>query len=122
MARILVVDDEIEIRQLLRQLLEREGYEVIEAPDGDVAVRLFRENPADLVITDIIMPEKEGIKTIFELRHDYPGVKIIAISGGSRVEPQAYLDTAEAFGAIRSFVKPFSTREMIEAVRELLAQ
>ncbi len=121
MARILVVDDEIEIRHLLRQMLEREGYEVSEAPDGEVAVRLFRADPFDLVITDIIMPEKEGIKTIFELRHDYPNVKIIAISGGSRVEPQAYLDTAEAFGAVRSFVKPFSTLEMIQTVRELLS-
>ena len=121
MHRILVVDDEKQIRELLRQLLEGQGYEVVEAPDGVIALQLFRENPADLVITDIIMPEKEGIRTIFDLKNDYPDVKIIAISGGSRVEPQAYLETAEAFGAIKTFSKPFNTKELLKAVKELLA-
>ena len=68
MTRILIIDDEAPVRDLLRQMLEKEGYEVVEAREGDIGIRLFRENPADLIITDILMPEKEGIETILELR------------------------------------------------------
>lgn len=121
MASILIIDDNSEIRRLLKRLLERHGYEVVEAPDGLVGTRLFREKPADLVITDIIMPEQEGIETIMELRRDFPDVKIIAISGGGKaMKGGDTLHVAKALGAKRTFVKPLKMKDMVEAVRELL--
>jgi CheY-like chemotaxis protein len=120
MARILVIDDEQEMRDLLRWMLEREGYEVVTAEDGKEGLRLYRENLADLIITDLIMPEMEGIETILALKHDFPGVKVIAMSGGGHVGPDPYLKIAEGVGAIRVFAKPFSREELLEAVRETL--
>lgn len=120
--RILVVDDEDQIRAMLRQVLERAGYAVIDAPNGRVALRLFREDPADLIITDLIMPEKEGIETIRELRKEFPEVKIIAISGGGQVSPEAYLDVAEGLGAHRTFAKPIAHQELLGAVAELVGK
>ena len=84
MARILIIDDEEKFRKMLRQMLERAGHEVVEAPDGKEGVKLYREKLTDLIITDIFMPEKEGIQTIKELKRDFPEAKIIAISGGGR--------------------------------------
>jgi CheY-like chemotaxis protein len=79
--RILVVDDEDQMRTMIRQMLEKSGYEVTEARNGREAICRYRERPSDVVITDLIMPEKEGIETIMEFRHEHPDVKIIAISG-----------------------------------------
>lgn len=120
MKRILVIDDDVVFRQMLRKVLERAGYETTEAADGKEGIELFREAPADLVITDIIMPEQEGIETIQELKRDFPGVKIIAVSGGGRLDPKEYLKTAEQFGAVRTFNKPFDREEFLDAIRELL--
>jgi DNA-binding response OmpR family regulator len=122
MARILIVDDDIQVRKMLCKALERAGYETVAAPDGKVAMRLFRENPADLVITDLIMPEKEGIETIMELRRDFPQVKIIAISGGGIIEAEKYLYIAEKSGAQLTLAKPFTLRELLEAVQSLLEE
>jgi CheY-like chemotaxis protein len=105
---------------MLRQMLERAGYEVVEAPDGRAGVRLYRQEKADLIITDLIMPEKEGIETITELRRDFPDVKIIAISGGGRIAPEVYLRMARSLGALRTFTKPIERKEIIETVQELL--
>jgi len=118
--RILVMDDDVTFRKMLRKILEREGYETIEATDGKEGMRLFRAAPADLVITDILMPEQEGIETIQELKRDFAGVKIIAISGGGRLDPEEYLRTAEQFGAARTLSKPFDREELLGAIRELL--
>ena len=121
MKRILVIDDDVQVRQMLRQMLEREGYEVVDAPDGKEGIRLYRDEPADLIITDIIMPEKEGIGTIFELRRDFPDVKIIAISGGGRlVNKNDCLELCRAKG-IPTFSKPFDRKELLEAIQKLLA-
>ncbi len=87
MPRILVIEDEIQVRRLTRQMLELEGFEVLEAGDGDTGLQMFAENSIDLVITDIIMPGKEGIETILELKQKRPDIKIIAISGGGRIGP-----------------------------------
>ena len=107
MARILIIDDEVQILNMLRQMLEGEGYEVIDAPNGKEGIRRYRENPADLIITDILMPEKEGIETIQELKRDFPDIKIIAMSGGGRLDPKQYLSMAKSFGAQYTFTKDF---------------
>ena len=120
MGRILVLDDTEVIRAMIRRWLEVEGHEVVEAPDGDAGIRLFREQPADLVITDLIMPEKDGIEVIKELHEDYPDVKIIAISAGGQLEQDLKLEQAIQFGASRTFEKTSNWREIIDVVRELL--
>jgi len=120
MSRILVIDDDDQIRAMLQQVLQREGYEVIEAADGKPGMRLFRERGAELIITDIIMPEKEGLETIMELRRDFPEVKIIAISAGGRLEPNQYLDLAKKLGAQVTLIKPFEREELLAAVHGLL--
>jgi len=120
MARILIVDDEEVIRNLLRHVLEREGYEVIEAGNGKIALQVFRQQPADLIITDIVMPEKEGLETITELRKTYPDVKIIGMSGGGRIDSKDYLMIAQRLGANRTLAKPFEWNDMLSAIKELL--
>ncbi len=119
-SRILIIDDEVQIREMLDQMLTREGYEVASAANGKVGMRLFREDPVDLIITDIIMPEKDGIEMILELRHDFSNLKIIAISGGGRLGPDGYLEMAQKLGAHKTFFKPFNRKEILDAVEELL--
>ena len=82
MPRLLIIDDERLARLTLRKILERAGHEVMEASTGNEGLAMFRAKPCDLVITDIIMPDKEGIETIIELKRDFPGVRVIAISHG----------------------------------------
>jgi CheY-like chemotaxis protein len=120
MGRILIIDDDVQILNMLRQILEREGYEVVSAINGNEGIRLYREKPTDLIITDLIMPEKDGIETIMELRRDFPDVKIIAISGGGRSHPGPYLNSAKELGAQYTFAKPVKRKELLKAVRELL--
>ena len=123
MARILLIDDDDQFRALLRKMLEKAGYDDIEeANDGRIGVKLFRQRSFDLVITDIIMPDKEGIETIIELTDDYPQIKIIAMSGGGRIGPQDYLETAKRLGASRTLAKPFNYSELIDTVHELLSE
>ncbi|MBD3237800.1 MAG: response regulator [Candidatus Eisenbacteria bacterium] len=121
MAHILVVDDDEQIRRLLAITLERAGHEVTEAPDGRIAARLYRERPADVVITDILMPEMEGIETILNLREDHPDLKVIAISGGGRLGPDVYLDLAERCGVLRTFPKPIDRQALLSAIDEAVA-
>ncbi len=120
MARILVVDDDDNIRMMLRKILERDAYEVATAENGLVALRQQKEHPSDVIILDIIMPEKEGLETIMDLRHDDPSVKIIAISGGGQFGPSRYLTLAKAMGAIFAFEKPVPLEALREAVRMLI--
>ena len=120
MARILIIDDEAMIRNLIVKILEREGYETITASDGKEGIKSHRENPADLIITDLIMPEKEGIETIMELRRDFPDVKIIAMSGGGNIDPETYLRIAKTMGAIKTLAKPFNRKELLKTIQELL--
>lgn len=120
MARVLVIDDDPLVRAMLKQTLEKSGYEVADASDGAEGIGLFRQKPADVVITDIIMPGKDGWETIVELRRDFPDVKIIAISGGDRIGPTSYLMIGRRFGAQRIFAKPLKKDELLKAVSELL--
>ncbi len=120
MTRILVIDDDDQVREMLRQTLEREGYEVVEAEDGNAGIKAYRRQPTDLIITDLIMPNKEGMETIMELRRDFPGVKIIAISGGGRMGPEFYLPAAKSLGAQKTMTKPVDRKELLEAIQGLL--
>ncbi len=118
--RILVIDDDDQMRVLLRQVMEWAGYEVIEATNGRQGMMQQRKNPADLVITDLIMPEQEGLETISQLKKEFVGIKIIAISGGGRIGPEAYLPAARELGADLVFSKPFDVQELVSSVKELL--
>lgn len=122
MALILIIEDDLTIREVLRQILEHAGYEIMEASDGKEGISLYRERQADLIITDIIMPKKEGLETIVDLRAGFPEVKIIAISGSGRLGPETYLELAEGFGANRLLNKPFGHEELLEAVQDLLGE
>ena len=121
MARILIIDDDDQFRTMLKTMLEKAGYnDIEEAANGSIGMKLFRQHPFDLVITDIIMPDKEGIEMITELTRDYPRIKIIAMSGGGRIGPQSYLDMAKHLGASRTLAKPFKHSDLIDVVQELL--
>ena len=120
MARILIIEDDQEVRQLLATLLQRAGHEVAQARDGQEGIHSHRKHPSDLVITDLIMPRKEGLETIIDMRSEFPSLKIIAISGGARGSNEDYLRTAELCGAARIFRKPFANEALLRAVDELL--
>jgi CheY-like chemotaxis protein len=120
LALILLIDDDDQIRTMLREMLGRAGYMVMEASDGKEGVKLYRDQPCDLIITDIIMPEKEGIETIRELKRDFPDVKIIAMSGGGRIDAEDYLHMAKMLGAQRTFAKPIERDKLLGAIKELL--
>ena len=120
MTRILIIDDNAPMRHMLRQALEWAGYEVVEAADGRAGIQLQHTMPADVVITDILMPEQEGLETIQELRHAFPTTKIIAISGGGYIGKYNYLTMAARLGAQRALQKPFGLQEMFNAVQEMV--
>jgi DNA-binding NtrC family response regulator len=120
-ARILIIDDEVSIRRPLQIILERAGHEVVSAGNGSEAVRLWRQRAGDLVITDIHMPEKNGLETIVELRQIAPHTRILAMSGGDLNPRVDVLGDATLLGAIRTISKPFTLEEMLRAVEELLA-
>ncbi|MEE4266353.1 MAG: response regulator [Desulfobacteraceae bacterium] len=122
MERILIIDDEPQIRSMLTLMLEREGYEVVEAPDGVDGIKIYRQNPADLIITDLIMPNKDGIGMIIDLKKEFPDVKIIAMSGGGLNKPDGYLKGAKKLGAACTLTKPIDREEMLKAVREILKE
>ena len=122
MAKILVLDDEPSILLMIKKMLEKAGHEVEVALNGKEGLVLFENNKPDLLITDIIMPEKEGLETIFELRRRHPDLKIIAISGGGRIGPDGYLPGAKLLGANAVFSKPLVPKEFINKVNELLGE
>ena len=120
MTKILIIDDDYQFREMLHEMVEREGYAVFSALDGAEGMKIFEREKPELVITDIIMPEKEGLETILELKKRMPEVKIIAISGGGRSHPGNYLRTAKYFGAARTLAKPFSKSELLSSIVEVL--
>ncbi len=122
MARILVIDDDNAVRLSVRLALEDADYDVEEAANGQEGMARFRANPADLVVTDIFMPEKEGLETIDEIKRTAPQTKIIAISGGGRMDPEDYLEIARRVGADRSLCKPFDIHLLVATVDDLLGQ
>jgi DNA-binding response OmpR family regulator len=118
--KILVIDDDEALRSLLGQILQRAGHEVREAANGAIGLQEFRREPADLVITDLIMPEKEGLETILELRKQFPQLPLIAVSGGGRNGPSDYLAIAKRLGVRQTICKPFSRDEILQAVKAAL--
>jgi len=120
MAHILVIDDDPSIRNILYDILREDGHEVSLAENGNRGIELINKIPFDLVITDLIMPEKEGVETIIEIRNSSPGLRIIAVSGGGRISSQDYLSLAEKLGADMTMSKPFTPGQIKSAVDELL--
>ena len=113
MKKILLVDDNETFRQLLEESLKHAGYEVQSAANGVAALRIYRQETFDLVITDLVMPEKEGLETIMELRRLQPEIKILAISG------TAYLPLASKLGATQTLSKPFTPSQLIQEIEKL---
>lgn len=120
MARVLIIDDEEQVRKLIREVLEGAGHEVVEARNGREGMKLYEANPTDLVITDLVMPEQEGLETITALRRQFPGVKIIAVSGAQQKLDLDLLYVAEKLGALRTLEKPFEINKLVALVQELL--
>ncbi len=122
MARILIIEDDESVAAMLRTVLERNGYEVTTAANGREGVRLYSDQQVDLVISDILMPEMDGLETFKELRRMSPDVKIIAISGGGERLNMDVLRVAELLGAAATFNKPYRIEALLAAVRQLLAE
>ncbi len=121
MATILVIDDDAAMRRLILRVLATRGHALLEAENGEQGLKLLEDQTPDLIITDILMPGKEGIETIREVRERSPDTKIIAISGGGGSHDMMFLDIAKTFGAQASLAKPFRPDELIEVVDRVLA-
>ncbi len=117
MATVLVIDDDPHIRRVLRKTIEREGHSVVEAEDGKVALRRFVGEPADLVITDIYMPEMDGFEFLMRIRETFPETKLVAMSGGGVIAADDVLKAASALGAVAVIQKPFG----LDVVRKILS-
>ncbi|MBU6434381.1 MAG: response regulator [Nitrospirae bacterium] len=119
MATILVIDDQEPIRALLHRALEGAGHEVLEASNGRIGLELYRKRSADLIITDIVMPEMDGLELMLELTRNFLNVKVIAMSGG--IESEEPLNVAKLLGARQTFRKPLEMDKLLSAVRDELA-
>ena len=121
MARVLIIDDDDQIVEILQKLLSGAGYEVLTALDGKAGIDLFRKEQPDVVITDIIMPEKDGTEVIFELQKEFPGIKMIVMTGGGQGDAQSYLKSITAYSNVKyALEKPFAMDELLKSVKELL--
>lgn len=120
--KILVIEDDNDFRETLSAILRDEGYEVVEARDGKHGAKIMKAFIPDLVITDILMPEKDGLEVIMMLRKEMPDVKVIAMSGGCVLGPQGYLETASVLGAKKTLIKPFSKDELMLVLYEVFRE
>jgi CheY-like chemotaxis protein len=120
MPGVLIVEDEKDLREMLKISLLRRKYTIIEAENGNEAILHFKPSLTDLVVTDLIMPDEDGLKVIIKLKELKPSIKIIAISGGGKAGPGSYLNLAKALGADAIYSKPFSINELISKIEELL--
>jgi DNA-binding response OmpR family regulator len=129
-ARVIVIDDEEDIRRVVKEILVRAGFEVDVAANSEDGLDLLREKGADLVITDVVMPGKDGVATAYDIRMEFPNTKIIVISGGgnaasrgyepSSIKTEAYLASASVVGANVTLTKPFNRQELVDVVTQLL--
>jgi DNA-binding response OmpR family regulator len=120
MSRILVVDDNTSMREAVCEMLQLAGYETISVENGRFAAQIHRSDPVDLIITDLFMPDTDGLEIIYQFRHEFPDVKIIAVSGGGSRGLVELLSVAKKMGAQRALMKPFSWEDLLAAVQELL--
>ena len=120
MPGVLIVEDDKELREMLKLSLLRRNFTVLEAENGKAAITHFKPLITDLVVTDLIMPEEDGLKVVIKLRELKPSIKIIAISGGGKVGPGSYLNLAKALGADAIYSKPFSINDLITKIEQLL--
>ena len=120
MKHILVIDDEPSYCRILTQILEASDYKVRTTLSGEEGVRLYREEPADLVIVDIFMPKMDGLEVIHNLKEEFPDVKLIAVSGGGSLEMTDCLQVAKELGAQRVFQKPVRSKLLLQTIEELL--
>lgn len=118
--RILVIDDEPTALDVIRKILVHAGYEVLVAENGQEGVELFRQEPCDLVVTDMVMPVKDGLQTILDLRVDSPDLPIVAISGGGNISKERYLAVAGYLDKVVTVGKPFTVDALTSAVQQLL--
>lgn len=118
--RILVIDDEPTALDVIRKILLHGGYEVLVAENGQEGVELFRKDPCDLVVTDMVMPVKDGLQTILDLRVDVPDLPIVAISGGGNISKERYLAVAGYLDKVVTVGKPFTVDALMSAVTGLL--
>jgi DNA-binding response OmpR family regulator len=122
MAVILLIDDERGMRQIIVKTLERAGHSVLQAENGETGLALFMSHKPQLVITDVFMPDKDGIETIREIKAQAPGTRILAVSGGGRAGRTEFLDVAKSFGADMALQKPFRIQSLLETVEQLLGK
>ena len=122
MARVLVIEDNADQRALVRFWLAAHGFEVTEAANGAEGIAQQRRQPSDVVVTDIFMPDKDGIETINELKSEFPRIGIIAVSGGGSRTGSDFLGVARQLGAAKTLRKPFDLDELLEAVRRIAGQ
>ncbi|MBC17793.1 Response regulator receiver protein [Pseudodesulfovibrio profundus] len=122
MKTIMVVDDAPMIRELIKSVLEAEGFDVVEAADGEEAIRLFQDKEVDLSIIDIFLPKKGGLQVMGELIKSEKPHKFIAISGGEAFNPEAIVELAKVFDVVDTFTKPIDTRKLVETVKKALAE
>lgn len=122
MARVLVIDDDELVLTMLESALLAAGHKVITATDGDQGLRALRRHPVDIIVTDIIMPGKEGIETIIEIRRLSPTIPIIAISGGGLHAGRLYLEAAARLGATRTLAKPFAPKKLLQEIEACLRE
>jgi len=120
--RILVIDDEMRVLEVLCDILRVEGYDVDTATNGTEGVQLFRRGSYDLVITDMVMPGKDGLQTILDLRKEVPELPVIAMSGGGTISKERYLAVAGYLDKVITIAKPFSVDSISEAVTKLLLE
>lgn len=120
MKKILVIDDEPQMRDMLTQMLSREGYQVITADNGKDGLALFRQTHADLIVMDVLMPVQDGIQTMADFKKEFPNVPVIAMSGGRRaLSPQFNLDSASMMGVRATLAKPFSRDQLLKTIKSV---
>jgi CheY-like chemotaxis protein len=122
MNHILVIDDDPSVLSLFDQFLESTGYSVALAPDGREGFRSIRKKKPDLIITDIMMPDMDGLEVLMELKNKHPDIPVIAISGGMKIQPVSFLPQAKKFGTRRVFQKPVALADLLKAIQELLVK
>ena len=120
MSVILIIEDDRELREMLKTALIRKDYTVLEAENGKEALIHFKPGVTDLIITDLIMPEEDGLEVIMKIRELKQGIKVIAISGGGKAGPGSYLNLAKALGADAVYSKPFSINDLVSKIEEML--